>query len=369
MESTFTPIERVGEFGLIDRMQAILGTPTDDTILLGIQDDAAVYRISDERAHVVTTDALVEGVHFDRTFMPMNYLGFKALTVNVSDVVAMNATPRYATVSLGLPRSVSVEMVEQLYRGLQQASEVYDLHIIGGDTTAAPRLTITVTVIGVADIPSLVFRRGARPGDLLCVTGDLGASYAGLRILLKQQRAMQELGDQFQPDFSAYQYVLQRHLTPTARLDAVREWAERGVRPRALIDISDGLASEVHHLCRQSDCGALLQGVALPIDLETRQVAEELAEDADTFALFGGEDYELLFALHEDDLNKLDLEGITVIGQFTDAEQGIQIRTPEGDHIPLDAEGYDHFADEPDESPDLLDLGLLGRDIDDFDDD
>jgi thiamine-monophosphate kinase len=341
-----TPIQDLGEFGLIDRMQAVLGAPSDDDLLMGIGDDAAVYRVGNGRVHVVTTDALIEGVHFDRAFMPMAYLGVKTLAVNVSDVVAMNALPRYATLALGLPTGVSVEMVEAFYEGLRQACAQYGVHLIGGDTTAARQLTLALTLIGEADEAAIVYRRGARPGDLLCVTGDLGAAYAGLKILLDQREQLRTQGEAFQPDFTGTRYTVGRQLTPVARLATVQDWATRGVRPHALIDISDGLASEVHHLCQQSGCGARLRIPALPIELETRVVADLFQDEVETYALFGGEDYELLFALAPDDLDRLDPEGFTVIGQFTPAETGIQAQMADGTLFPLDAGGYQHFGHE-----------------------
>ncbi|MFQ5571857.1 MAG: thiamine-phosphate kinase [Rhodothermales bacterium] len=343
MHTDYTPISDLGEFALIDRMRAVLGEPDDADVLAGIADDAAVYRVGDGRVHVVTTDALIEAVHFDRTLMPMEYLGFKALSVNVSDVVAMNAMPRYATVALGLPNNVSVEMIEGLYRGLKNAADAYHLTILGGDTTAARFLTLAVTVIGEADENDVVYRSGAQPGDVLCVTGDLGAAYAGLKVLLDQRRALQEEGPSFQPDLSSFQYVIQRQLAPLARFQIVQEWAARDIRPHALIDISDGLASEVHHLCKQSSCGVHIHAAALPIALETRDVADQFAEDVDAYALFGGEDYELLFALPENMLEKLDPESYVAIGYFTGADEGIHVQTPEGERIPLQFGGYQHF--------------------------
>lgn len=346
MSESYTPINELGEFALIERMQGVLGGIEAPDVLVGIADDAAVYRIADGRVHVVTTDALVEPIHFDRLFMPMEYLGFKALSVNVSDVVAMNATPRFATITLGLPDNMSVEMVEALYRGLKNAAEAYHLTILGGDTTAAPFLMLSVTVIGEAKEEDIVYRKGAKPGDVLCVTGDLGAAYAGLQVMLSQRRALQEQGLDYQPDLTPYQYVIQRQLVPLARLQTVKDWASRGVRPHALIDISDGLASEVHHVCVQSGCGALIHTAALPIAAETRDVADQLAEDVDTYALFGGEDYELLFALPEDALEKLDPESYIVVGMVTEEEEGIRARMPEGDVIPLAFGGYDHFGND-----------------------
>lgn len=341
-QSTYTPISDLGEFALIDRMQAVLGTPGDNDVLSGIADDAAVYRIGEGRVHVVTTDALIEAVHFDRAFMPMEYLGFKAMSVNVSDVLAMNALPRYATIALGLPNNISVEMVEALYRGIKNAADAYNLTLVGGDTTAARFMTLAVTVIGEAKEEDIVYRSGAQPGDVLCVTGNLGAAYAGLKIMLDQRRILKE-DETYQPNLEPFQYVIQRQLAPLARLDVVQDWSEREVRPQALIDISDGLASEVHHICQQSGCGALLQSQALPIAFETRDVADQFGEDLDTYALFGGEDYELLFTLPEHELAKLDPDSYTVIGQCTKEEDGVRVQLPEGEIIPLEAGGYQHF--------------------------
>jgi thiamine-monophosphate kinase len=340
----FTLISDVGEFAVIDRMRSVLGEPSDPDVIAGISDDAAVYRIGQGRVHVITTDALAEGVHFDRTFTPMEYLGFKALSVNVSDVAAMNARPRYATLAIGFPSNVTVEMVEALYRGLKQAADSYGLTIVGGDTMASNRMMISITVVGEAREEDVVFRRGARPGDLLCVTGDLGGAYAGLKILLDQREQFRKQGESFVPNLGSFSYVVQRQLLPKARLDAVRDWADKGVRPTALIDISDGLASEVHHLCRQSGCGARIQTSAIPIDLETRMVADHAGEDVDTYALFGGEDYELLFAVSPQDLDKLNPESYAAIGTFTPAGEGVCVQTPEGDVIPLEAGGYQHFG-------------------------
>ncbi len=346
LNPTYTPINEVGEFALIDRMKAVLDVPDDADVLIGIDDDAAVYRIGGDRVHVVTTDALIEAVHFDRVFMPMEYLGFKALSVNVSDILAMNALPRFATIALGLPDNMSVEMVEALYRGFKHAASAYDVAILGGDTTAARFLTLAVTVIGEAGEQDVVYRSGAQPGDVLCVTGNVGAAYAGLKVMLDQRRAMQDEGTAYQPNLEPFHYVIQRQLAPLARLPIIQDWATRAVRPHALIDISDGIASEVHHLCTQSGCGALIHAATLPIAAETHSVADLFAEDVDTYALFGGEDYELLFTLPEDDLEKLDPESFTAIGLMTEASEGVSVQMPEGDVIPLPFTGYQHFEEE-----------------------
>lgn len=355
MDQHFTPVAHLGEFGLIDRMRRQLGMPESEDLLEGIGDDAAVYRISEDRCHVITTDALVEGVHFDRSFAPLGHLGRKAIAVNVSDVAAMNARPRYAVVTIGMPRNMSVEMVEALYAGMAQAAQEYDLLIVGGDTTAAPQLTLSVTVIGEARIEDITYRRGANPGDYLVVTGNVGAAYAGLQVLLDQRREMQELKERFEPNVAPYRYVIGRQLTPSARVDAVMALRSAGVKPRAMIDVSDGVASEVHHICAASACGALVWGEAVPVHGETAAVASERVQDIETYTLFGGEDYELLMAIDPEDVTKLDSGLFTVIGQFGEAADDVTVRTADGTVVPLNAAGYAHFMGNTDDE-DLTEL-------------
>lgn len=350
-EQPFTSIKDIGEFGLIGHLRDVLGEPEDEAVRAGIADDAAVYRIGDGRVHVLTTDALIEGIHFDRTFTPMEHLGFKAMSVNVSDVVAMNATPRYATVALGIPQQVPVEALAQLYEGIRQACKAYGMAVVGGDTTAAHHFTLSITVVGEAEEGDIVYRRGARPGDVLCVTGDLGASFAGLKALVENREQLREAGEEdFQPNLDRFQYVIQRHLAPPAQLKAIRDWAEHGITPHALIDISDGLASEVNHLCEASGTGALVYGAKLPIAEETIDAAAHFGEDVNVYALFGGEDYELLFALPEaefDTLSELSPDAFFVIGEITEPDEGIRIEQPDGETVPLRSGGYDHFGGEP----------------------
>lgn len=339
----FTPVTETGEFGLISRLESILGTPSDPSVIRTIGDDAAVYSIGDGKVHVVTTDALIENIHFDRTFMPMEFLGVKVMAVNVSDIVAMNARPRYATITIGLPHDVSVEMVESIYSGIKKACKAYGVSMIGGDTTAAQRMTISVTVIGEAEEEAIVYRHGAHMGDVVCVTGDLGASYAGLRVLLEQRAALQKSGLEFVPALDAFRYAIQRHLTPTPRLTALDVLKKAGVKPTAMIDISDGLASELEHICRQSYCGATLKAEDLPIHEQTRGAATHFSQDADTYALYGGEDYELLMTMRPDDLKQVPDGTLTAIGVITDFED-ILIETPEGNKIQLKGRGYQHFG-------------------------
>ncbi len=354
-EQQYTPIEDIGEFGLIAHLRQTLGEPEDESVLAGIADDAAVYRIDDERVHVLTTDALIEGIHFDRTFMPMEHLGFKAVSVNVSDVVAMNAEPRYATITLGVPQQLPVEALTQLYEGVRQACKAYGMTVVGGDTTAAHHFTLSVSVVGEAEEDAIVYRRGAQPGDVLCLTGDIGASFAGLKALIDNRERLREQGeDHFESNLDQFNYVIQRHLAPPAQLKAVRDWKEHGIRPSALIDISDGLASEVNHLCEASGTGALVYGPELPIANETINAAEHFGEDVNVYALFGGEDYELLFALPEAQLDRLKTmapDAFFVIGEITDKDDGIRIKRPDGETVPLRPGGYEHFSSDIDPGP------------------
>ena len=338
----------LGEFGLIDRLHRLLGPSADADLVQGIQDDAAVYRIGDGRVHVVTTDALLEGYHFDRSFTPLDRLGFKAIAVNVSDVAAMNARPRFATIALGLPSTLAVEDVEALYRGIARACERFGVTVVGGDTTASASLVLSITAIGEAREEDVVYRHGAQPGDLICVTGDLGAAYAGLKLLLENRDALRR-DPAHKPDFSNWQYVLARQLAPTPRIEAVEAWSRAKVRPTALIDVSDGVASEIHHLCDASGTGALLYEAALPIDSETRALANRFEEDVDVYALFGGEDYELLFTIAERDFDRLPRGLFVPIGRMTEPEAGVHVQTADtGERVPLQNAGFNHFATEGD---------------------
>lgn len=347
-----TDIGDVGEFGLIALMRDTLGTPSDDNVISGIGDDAAIYRVRDERVHVLTTDALTEGIHFDRAFMPMEHLGFKALSVNVSDVVAMNAEPRYATVTVGISKQITVEMVKTIYEGVKEACEAYDVTVVGGDTTSAHALSLSVSVVGEAREDDIVYRSGAQVGDKLCVTGDVGASYAGLKVLIRNRQRLQDQGEDFQPNLDPFSYVIRRHLAPPAQLKTVRDWGQAGVKPHALIDVSDGVASEVHHICEASGTGAQLYEPALPIDPETRNTATDFGDDVSIYALLGGEDYELLFTMPEEELEAVDPQSYTVIGEVVDPEDPehpVLLQRADGENVPLQPGGFDHF-DESDAS-------------------
>jgi thiamine-monophosphate kinase len=271
------------------------------------------------------------------------------MSVNVSDVVAMNAQPRYATVTIGLSQQVTVEMVETIYEGVKEACDAYDVTVVGGDTVSAHALSLSVSVVGEAEEENVVYRGGAQVGDKLCVTGDIGASYAGLKVLVRNRKQLEEQGEDFQPNLDPFSYVIRRHLAPPAQLKTVRDWAEAGVRPHALIDISDGLASEVHHICEASDVGAQLYEPALPIDPETRNTATDFGDDVGVYALFGGEDYELVFTLPEEELDALDPQSYTVIGDVEspeDPDHPVLIQRADGETVPLQPGGFDHFDDE-----------------------
>lgn len=342
----YTDVSDVGEFGLIAHLRDALGPDLPDDVVTGIGDDAAVIRQSDGSVHVHTTDALIEGIHFDRTFMPMEHLGFKLISVNVSDLAAMNVSPQYATVTLGIPKNITVEHLRTLYEGIQKGCDAYGVTVVGGDTTSAQALTLSMNVWGTAEEDAVVHRSGAEPGDVLCVTGDLGASYAGLKILADERNRLEEEGEDFQPALDAFPYVIRRHLAPPAQEASIRRWRNAGFRPSALIDISDGLSSEVHHICEASDVGARIFAPTLPLHPETRNVADHFGDDVDVYAFFGGEDYELLFTADESDLDALDGTTYTIIGEVTDAEKGVLVEQGGGTAIPMRPGGFDHFGED-----------------------
>ena len=346
--SMYTDVSDIGEFGLIAHLRDTLGPEVPDDVETGIGDDAAVIRQSDGRVQVYTTDALIEGVHFDRTFMPMEHLGFKLMSVNVSDLAAMNVSPEYATITLGLPKNITVEHLRTLYEGIKKACDAYGMTVVGGDTTSAHALTLSVTAWGAADADAVVRRDGAQVGDAICVTGDLGASYAGLKILADERKRLESEGDDFEPALDAFPYVIRRHLAPPAQEASVRRWAEAGFRPSALIDISDGLSSEIHHICEASAVGARLFAPALPIHPETRNVADHFGDDVDVYAFFGGEDYELLFTAPDAALETLDETTYTIVGEVTDASKGVLVEQGNGKAQPMRPGGFDHFDGEED---------------------
>ena len=346
MSSNHTEISQLGEFGLIDRLTEGL-KPVNDSTAYAVGDDAAVLNYPADTDILVTTDMLLENVRFDLTCVPLKHLGYKAAVVNFSDVCAMNGTPRQITVSLGISRRFTVEHIEELYAGIRLACQVYGVDIIGGDTCASHQgLVISITCIGDAPKGKAVKRNAAKDTDIICVSGDLGAAYMGLQLLEREKVASAGQRD-FVPDFSGKEYLVERQLKPEARRDIVRKLAEKGIVPTAMIDISDGLSSELMHICKQSDCGCRIYEDRIPIDYQTAVMAEELNMNLVTAALNGGEDYELLFTVPLADHDKVkDMVGVKVIGYITRPELGCAMVTRDGGEFPLRAQGWNPLAAE-----------------------
>ena len=341
--SDITPLENVGEFGLIRRIQQTVTLRQPSTIL-GIGDDAAILAPTPGQDMVISTDLLIEGVHFDLTFCPLKHVGYKAVAVNVSDVAAMNGVPTQIVVGIAIGSRYSVEAIEELYEGMRVACENYHVDLVGGDTTASRGgLTISITVLGQVPQGRAVRRSGAKPNDLLCVTGDLGGAFLGLQVLEREKAAWTADPD-MQPELEKYPYVLQRQLRPEARMDIVHELRDLGVVPTSMIDISDGLASEVLHICQQSGTGARVFSENLPAANPTLEVAAEFNLDPIMCMLNGGEDYELLFTLPLTDHDKIkNHPDITIIGHITEKSDGVNLVTKAGQAVPLQAQGWQHF--------------------------
>ncbi|WP_194774279.1 thiamine-phosphate kinase [Pararhodonellum marinum] len=337
-----TEISDLGEFGLIEHLKRGVNVKQSST-LLGIGDDAAVLAAGDH-VKVVTTDMLLEGVHFDLAYAPLHHLGFKAVAVNVSDVAAMNAIPKQITVSLALSNRFSVEAVDALYAGVSVACEHYGVDLIGGDTTASRSgLVISITAIGEGQKETLAYRSGAKVNDIICATGDLGAALVGLQIL-EREKQVYLANPNMKPQLDKYPYVTRRQLKPDARMDIIHEFKEIGLVPTSMIDISDGLASELFHLCKASEVGVTIYEDKLPIDKETYDTALELGLDPITCVLNGGEDYELLFTIAPKDYPKLEKHpDVHFIGHVTKAEEGKFLVTKSGTAVELKAQGWKHF--------------------------
>lgn len=345
-----TEISALGEFGLIDRLTEGL-EPHNASTLKGIGDDCAVIHQPDQEL-LVTTDLLLEGIHFDLTYVPLRHLGYKAAMVNISDICAMNGIPRQITVSLGISKRFSVEDIEELYAGIRLACERCGVDIVGGDTVSSlTGLTISITAIGEASSKDIVYRNGAHETDLICVSGNLGAAYMGLQLLEREKIVLRGNTSDMQPDFAGHEYILERQLKPEARLDIVKALAEAGIHPTAMMDVSDGLSSELMHICRQSGCGCRLYEERLPIDYQTAAMAEELEMNVSTCALNGGEDYELVFTVPLSDYERLsDIEDIHTIGHITRPELGCMLVTRDGVEMELLAQGFTAFKEEGEES-------------------
>lgn len=336
-------ISELGEFGLIDRLTKDLKTVNDST-LTGVGDDCAILRYKDNDV-LVSTDLLLEGVHFDLTYVPLKHLGYKSAVVNFSDIYAMNGTPRQITVSLGISRRFTVEHIEELFAGIRLACEIYSVDLVGGDTTSSRQgLVISITCIGEAPSDKIVKRSGAKDTDLICVSGDLGAAYMGLQLLEREKVASAGQKD-FTPRFEGKEYLVERQLKPEARRDVIAELAKAGIVPTAMMDISDGLSSELLHICKQSDTGCRIYEDRIPIDYQTAIMAEELGMNLVTAALNGGEDYELLFTvpLHCHD-KVTDLPGVKIIGHITKPSLGCAMITRDGAEIPLKAQGWNPLS-------------------------
>ncbi len=348
-------ISELGEFGLIHHLTENI-TPKNASTRLGVGDDCAVVHYPDKEV-LITTDMLMEGVHFDLTYIDMQHLGYKAAMVNISDIFAMNGTPRQMVVSIALSRKFKVEDLEQFYSGLRIACDKWGVDIVGGDTTSSyTGLAISITCIGEVAENDLVKRSGARDTDLICVSGDLGAAYMGLQLLEREKRvyyqqvdearkagnkaALEQLAN-FQPDFAGKEYLIQRQIAPEARGDIVQRLREAGIRPTAMMDISDGLSSELLHICEQSGCGCRVYEKNIPIDYQTAVMAEEFNMNVTTCALNGGEDYELLFTVSIGDYQRVEeMEGVRVVGHITGKNLGHMLVARDGSELELVAQGW-----------------------------
>jgi thiamine-monophosphate kinase len=349
-------IAELGEFGLIDQLTRDI-KPTNTSTQYGVGDDCAVLHYPDTEV-LVTTDMLMEGVHFDLTYTDLKHLGWKSAMVNISDIFAMNGTPRQMTVSLALSKRFSVEDVEQFYDGLRLACQKWGVDIVGGDTTSSyTGLAISITCIGEARKEDIVYRNGARKTDLICVSGDLGAAYMGLQLLEREKAVYYQMVEEakkkgtampdFQPDFSGKEYLLQRQLNAEARGDIVQRLREAGIRPTSMMDISDGLSSELMHICTQSHVGCRIFEKQLPIDYQTAVMAEELNMNVTTCALNGGEDYELLFTVPIGDHEKIQaIEDVRLIGHITQESLGHILVTRDDQEFPLKAQGWNPLKHE-----------------------
>ena len=348
-------ISQLGEFGLIHHLTDDLKIKNEST-RLGVGDDCAVLHYPDKEV-LITTDMLMEGVHFDLTYIDMQHLGYKSAMVNISDIFAMNGTPRQMVVSIALSKRFKVEDLEMFYNGLRYACDKWGVDIVGGDTTSSlTGLAISITCIGEASPTDLVYRSGAKDTDLICVTGDLGAAYMGLQLLEREKSVYYQQVDEarkagnkatleqlahFQPDFAGKEYLLDRQLMPEARGDIIERLRQNGIRPTSMMDISDGLSSELLHICERSGCGCRIFEKNIPIDYQTAVMAEELNLNVTTCALNGGEDYELLFTVSIGDYDKVDkMEGVRLIGHITDASLDKMLVTRDGNEFKLQAQGW-----------------------------
>lgn len=343
MSEKRTELDQVGEFGLIKKLTENFHNTSTNTIY-GIGDDSAVIKIDDKNSLLISTDMLLEGVHFNLMYMPLKHLGYKAVAANVSDICAMNGKAEQITVSIGVSNRFPMEALEELYKGIHAACEVYGVDLIGGDTTSSySGLTLSITVLGRVDNDKIAYRSGAKENDLLVCTGDLGGAYLGLQVLEREKEVFKANPD-IQPDLDGHDYIIERQLKPEARVDIIQFLHELNVVPTSMIDISDGLASEVLHICESSEVGCHVYDEKLPIDGKTSMTAIEFNLDPATCALNGGEDYELLFTIAQSDYEKIKGNPhMTVIGHITNKEDGKYFIDKNGSVIELRAQGWDHF--------------------------
>ena len=334
-----TEISSLGEFGFVERLTKDITTTNKETVK-GIGDDAAILQFSDDEEVLITTDLFMEGVHFDLTYFPLKHLGYKAVVANISDIYAMNGTPKQITVSLGISRKFCIEDIEELYSGIRLACEQYGVDIVGGDTTSSlTGLAISITATGTAPKGTAVRRSTAKEPDLICVTGNLGAAYMGLQLLEREKIAT--AGEDMQPDFAGKEYILERQLKPEARKEVIEKLRSENIKPTAMMDISDGLASELMHICRQSGVGCRIYEERIPIDYQTAVMAEELNLNVITCALGGGEDYELLFTVPIADHEKVAaMKDVRVIGHIVSDSMGLALITRDGVEMELKAQGW-----------------------------
>lgn len=341
-----TEISSLGEFGLIDRLTRDFPL-VNESSTLGVGDDAAIISVPADKEILVTTDLLLEGIHFDVRYVPLMHLGYKAAVVNFSDVYAMNGTPKQITVSIGVSSRFTVEHIDAVYAGIRLACEAYGVDLVGGDTSASVTgLVISVTCIGEVEKGKAVKRSGAKETNLICVSGDLGAAYMGLQLLERENAVAAQSGDpNFQPNFAGKEYILQRQLRPEARKDIIEELRKAGITPTSMMDVSDGLSSELLHICRASHVGCRVYEDRIPIDYQTAIMAEELNMNLVTAAMNGGEDYELLFTVPLTDKEKVEhLPGVKMIGYITAPSLGAALVTRDGNEIPIRAQGWNAFS-------------------------
>ena len=336
-----TPISALGEFGLIEHLTKNIKVSNKSTIK-GIGDDAAILNYSDKQI-VVTSDLLAEGIHFDLMYSPLKHLGYKAVVVNISDILAMNAKPKQLIISIAVSAKTSVEALDELYLGINEACNKYGVDIVGGDTTSSKSgLIISITAIGEVETNKEVYRNGAKENDLICVTGDLGAAFMGLQLLIREKEVY-KTNPNSQPDLSGYEHILEKQLKPEAQIDIIDKLKNMNIKPTSMIDISDGLSSEIIHICKASNTGCVIHEDKLPIDNETLRFGQEIEVHGTIAALNGGEDYELLFTVPLESYDTIKrYPEISVIGHIINKDKGYSLISGDGNSIPLEAQGYKH---------------------------